>query len=209
MYFPLMFIIPWKRLPILLGVSLVHLGLSGLFMRCRYSWSFIVSGQITKFMSPGWIVIFPVSLSIITYYFPFWCMEVYGGGWGVGLGSAIVVIWFDVTFFHVGAYLLCCTSWLMGCWWGLHHTCLLLMTEDIFHQGWFGALSGDVDLGRVPVLDGLYLWYFHSSMLPGLDMAIMPVCMCSQVLGLRNMTELWGGGVPTSVRYWYSLRLCR
>ena len=61
-----------------------------------------MSGQITKFMSPGWIVIFPVSLSIITFYFPFWCMEVYGGGWGVGLGSASVVIWFDVTFFSCG-----------------------------------------------------------------------------------------------------------
>ena len=33
------------------------------------------------------------------------------------------------------------------------------------------------------------------------------LCVCSLVSGIFNMTELLGGGIPTLVRYYYSLRL--
>ena len=38
---------------------------------------------------------------------------------------------------------------------------------------------------------------------------MLGVCVCSPVSGTRNMTEIWGGGVPTLVRDLSSLRLCR
>ena len=35
------------------------------------------------------------------------------------------------------------------------------------------------------------------------------VCVCKMASRMCNMTKLWGGGVPTSVRDYYRLRLCR
>ena len=47
---PLISRIPWKRRPISFEIFLVHFGLSGPFIRCLYSWGFLVSGHITAFI---------------------------------------------------------------------------------------------------------------------------------------------------------------
>ena len=39
----------WKRRPISLGMNLLHFSLSGIFIRCKYSWVFPVSGQMNTF----------------------------------------------------------------------------------------------------------------------------------------------------------------
>ena len=53
-----------KRRPISFPNALVYVVLSGPFIRCLYSWCFPVSGNITAFIRPGWIVTSPFILLV-------------------------------------------------------------------------------------------------------------------------------------------------
>ena len=57
---PLMSLMTWKRRTISLKTPLLHLSLSGTFMRLRYSCDFHVSGQMTVFIMTSWRVRLPV-----------------------------------------------------------------------------------------------------------------------------------------------------
>ena len=77
-YVPPMSLILWNRNRISLAIALVHLGLSGPFIRCLYSWDLPVSGKTTVFICNGWIFTSPVfclcAPSLILFCVP--CMRV-------------------------------------------------------------------------------------------------------------------------------------
>ena len=47
---------------------------------------------------PVWVVMFTASLSVMNKYSPVWRMEIFGGGWEVGLRGAIAVPRFSIRF---------------------------------------------------------------------------------------------------------------
>ena len=68
---PSISMIPWKRVPISFSSCLFHFGLSDPFSRCLYSWGFTVSGHITAFICPRWIVTYPAVLLVCAQSSPF------------------------------------------------------------------------------------------------------------------------------------------
>ena len=88
-----------KRRTILLDIKLLHFSSLGIFMRCRYLWSFPVSGQMTDFIIHGWRVRFPVAWSITAHYSPSGITR--GTDWmGVEVGSLMVSTWFSMRCCH-------------------------------------------------------------------------------------------------------------
>ena len=97
LYVPSMNQISWNSRPSLLYITLVHLGLSRPFIRCLYSWAFPVSGKITVFMNPGWMVTFTVVLLAVDQYSPIGRTVVDDGKrFAIGILSAIIATWFSI-----------------------------------------------------------------------------------------------------------------
>ena len=61
---------PLESRPISFDMPLLHLSFLGPLMRCRYSWAFPVSRQMTVFAIPGCNVRLPVTWSITAHSSP-------------------------------------------------------------------------------------------------------------------------------------------
>ena len=96
-----MSMIIWKRRHISFYRYLEHLGLSYNFIRCPYSWYFIVYSHMTKFMCPGWIFKLPVIPFVIYQSSLVWCTYVSGEDWGgIGMGIVMVITLFTMKLCH-------------------------------------------------------------------------------------------------------------
>ena len=86
--------VPWKRHYISLDMDLDHFGLSGPFIGCLYFWYFSVSGNMTTFIFPSWMVTSPVALFMSAQSSSVWHTVVVVDGWvGIFLGGAVVFTW--------------------------------------------------------------------------------------------------------------------
>ena len=89
-------LIPWNMRPISFSIALVHFVLSVPFIGCLYSWDFPISGEITAFVCPGWIVTYTVVLLVFTQSSTVMCTMYVGTDVGGGLGGGISTTWLAI-----------------------------------------------------------------------------------------------------------------